>query len=255
MLSGSLVYFAYGVAALVALGVYVGLPKDGRCGRWGWVLLAITAALGGVAVLLNRLLGLGAGHLPFYVLSVLAIGGAIRVVTHPRPVFSALFFIMVVLSTAGLIILVGAEFLGMALVIVYAGAVLVTYVFVIMLSQQSSTTDGRSASVLNYDRSARRPVWTSLAGFVLMATLVGVIVERDWRSWDEAAAEAMAEQNTLAVGRMLMTDYAISVELAGVLLMVAMIGAIAVARKRLPRGGGDSAGLPPGEIGKRVPPY
>ncbi len=254
-MSGQLVYLAYGVAALVALGVYVGLPKEGRPGRWGWVLLAITAALGGLAILLNRLLGLGADHLPFYVLSVLGVGGAIRVVTHPRPVFSALFLVVVVLSTAGLIILVGAEFLGMALVIVYAGAVLVTYVFVIMLSQQSSASGGESASVLNYDRSARRPVWTSLAGFVLMATLVGVIVERDWRSWDEAAAEAMAEQNTLAVGRMLMTDYAISVELAGVLLMVAMIGAIAVARKRLPRGGGDSAGLPPGEIGKRVPPY
>lgn len=252
-MSGSLVYFAYGVAALVSLGVYVGLPKEGRCGRWGWVLIAIMAALGGVAILLNRLLGLGADHLAFYVLSVLGVGGAIRVVTHPRPVFSALFFVVVVLSTAGLIILVGAEFLGMALVIVYAGAVLVTYVFVIMLSQQSP--DGGSASVLNYDRCARRPVWTSLAGFVLMATLVGVIVERDWPSWDEAAAEAMAEQNTLAVGRMLMTDYAVSVELAGVLLMVAMIGAIAVARKRLPRGSHDSAGLPPGEIGKRVPPF
>lgn len=254
-MSGSLVYLAYGVAALVALGVYVGLPKEGRCSRRGWVLFAIIAALGGLAVLLNRLLSLGADHISFYVLAVLCVGGAIRVVTHPRPVYSALFFVLVVLTAAGLIILVGAEFLGIALVIVYAGAVLVTYVFVIMLSQQSPALDGESASVLNYDRSARRPVWTSLAGFVLMATLVGVVVERDWPSWDEAAASEMAKQNTLAVGRMLMTDYAVSVELAGVLLMVAMIGAIAVARKRLPRGGRDSAGLPPGEIGKHVPPY
>jgi len=253
-LSEQLVYWAYGVVALVGLGVYVGLPKEGRPARGGLTLLVILAAFAGLAFLLHRLLGAAADRAAFYVLALLGVGGAIRVVTHARPVYSALFFVLVVLSTAALIVLVGAQFLGAALVIVYAGAILVTYVFVIMLSQQSSRSGDGLVSVLDYDRNARKPAWASLAGFIFMATLVGVIVERDWRPISDPAVAAMAEKNTLSVGKMLMTDYAVSVELAAVLLMVAMIGAIALARKRLPQAG-PAQGPPPGEIGKQVPPF
>lgn len=255
MLSEQLVYWAYGVGAVGALGVYFGLPKEGRPDRKGLFVLLLGATLGGLVLLLDRLLGDSANRLVFFILALLGVGGAIRVVTHPRPVYSALYFILVVLSTAALIISVGAEFLGAALVIVYAGAILVTYVFVIMLSQQSPQAGGRFASLLDYDRSAREPVWAVLAGFVLIATIAAIIVKRDWSGWEEAGAAALAKENTLHLGKMLMTEFAISVELAAVLLMVAMIGAIAVARKRIPRADDDAGALPTGEIGKTVDPF
>ncbi|MFQ5430140.1 MAG: NADH-quinone oxidoreductase subunit J [Phycisphaerae bacterium] len=250
-----LVYGAYGVAALTATGVYVGLPKAGRPIRAGLFLLLTAAAFGGLFYVLARVPGEASNPVSFCALGLLGVGGAIRVVTHPRPVYSALYFILVVLSTAALLILAGAEFLGAALVIVYAGAILVTYVFVIMLSQQPAQSGGRWASILDYDRAAREPFWGAIAGFLLMATLAGMIVRRPWPPWNAASAAALAKENTLALGRVLMTDFAISVELAGVLLMVAMIGAIAIARKRIPRAVDDAPAPAPGEIGKSVPPF
>ena len=255
-MSDQVVYWAYGVAAVGAAGVYVGLPKEGRPNRRGLFALLMVLTLASLILFLDRLLGEGANRVFFCVLAAVAIGGAVRVVTHSRPVYSALYFILVVLSTAALIILVGAEFLGVALVLVYAGAILVTYVFVIMLAQQSSPANGGSVpSILDYDRNAREPVWAALAGFMLVATLTAMIVNRDWGIWNETAAAALAEKNTLELGKVLMTDYAISVELAGVLLMVAMIGAIALARKKLPQADEGVEVLPPGEAGKRVEPF
>jgi NADH-quinone oxidoreductase subunit J len=132
----ALVYLAYAVAALGAVAIYVTLPKEGRSAHWCLVVLVVALAAGAALLLLGRLLGDAGNKLYFYLLSLLALGGAVRVVTHPRPVYSALFFVLVVLSTAGLMVLVGAEFLAAALVIVYAGAILVTYVFVIIVSKQ-----------------------------------------------------------------------------------------------------------------------
>lgn len=252
----ALVYLAYAVAALGAVVIYVTLPKEGRSAHWGLVVLVVALAAGAALLLLGRLLGDAGDRVYFYLLALLALGGAVRVVTHPRPVYSALFFVLVVLSTAGLMVLVGAEFLAAALVIVYAGAILVTYVFVIMLAQQSSpTTGGQFAAALDYDKDAREPLAAVLAGFVLVGTLAGVIVSRKWDSISAASAGEASNGNTLALGRVLLTDFAVSVELAGVLLMVAMIGAIAIARKKLPRAESEEELLPPGEVGRHVTPF
>jgi NADH-quinone oxidoreductase subunit J len=269
-LEHALVYGAYAAAGLVGLAVYSAMPKEGRPARRGLVLVLTALALGGLVILLGRLLGDWGGRLYFYVLSLLAVVGGVRVVTHRRPLYSALYFVMVVLSTAALMVLVGAEFLGAALVIVYAGAILVTYVFVIMLAQQStSMRAGRSGAALDYDRSAREPMAAVLAGFVLVAVVGGVIVSRDGPTGESAAVAAAAastaaseaepvavEGNTLLLGRVLLKEFAVSVELAGVLLMVAMIGAIAIARKPIPHSYEEEVELPPpGEIGKRVKPF
>lgn len=254
----ALVYGAYAVAGLVGLAVYAAMPKEGRPVRRGLALLLLASALGGLLMLLGHLLGEAGGRLYFYVLSVLAVLGGIRVITHPRPVYSALYFVIVVLSTAALMVVVGAEFLAAALVIVYAGAILVTYVFVIMLAQQSPRVrGGRSLGETNYDRSAREPAAAVLAGFMLMATVAGEIV-REAPAVEIAAvvtATNAAEGNTLSLGRVLLTDFAVSVELAGVLLMVAMMGAIAIARRRIPQVNEAADVPPPGEIGKRAEPF
>ena len=62
----------------------------------------------------------------------LGVGSAIRVITHPHPVYAALYFILTIIAMAGLILLLSAEFMAFAVIIVYAGAILVTYLFVIM---------------------------------------------------------------------------------------------------------------------------
>lgn len=260
-MKSELVYGIYGVAALGALATYLALPKASGGVRRGvlWTLMAIAAGAG--LMLLGQILGEQAGRVYFCILAALTLAGGIGVVTHKRPVYSALFFIVVVLSTAGLMFLVGAEFLGASLVIVYAGAILVTYVFVIMLAQQSApTTGGQFAAALDYDRSAREPLAAILAGFVLVGVIGGTIVKHDW-SKATAGVEKLATKgetgNVLAFGEMLMSpQFAVSVELAGVLLMVAMIGAIAIARKKVPHAMDDAAeARRPGEIGRHVKPF
>jgi len=251
-----LVYLAYGVGAIGALAVYCGLPKEGRPARGGLLLMLMAAGAVGLVVLMDRTLGEDANRFYFGLLAVVGVGSAMRVVTHARPVYSALYFVLLVLSTAALVILAGAEFLGVALVIVYAGAILVTYVFVIMMAQQPAEPDpGSLASVLDFDRNAREPFWAVLAGFLLMATVAAMILKRDWQTPGDIAEAPMVKENTLELGQMLMTDCAISVELEAVLLMVAMIGAIAIARKRIPQADDGVERPAPGEIGKGVEPF
>ena len=77
-------------------------------------------------------------------------------ITHHRPVFAALYFVLVVLSSAGLFLMLEAEFMAFALIIVYAGAILITYVFVIMLAQQAPVP-GEEARQAEYDVIPREP--------------------------------------------------------------------------------------------------
>jgi NADH-quinone oxidoreductase subunit J len=89
-------------------------------------------------------------------------------ITHPRPVFAALYFILVVIATAGMFLLLGGEFMAFSLIIVYAGAILITYMFVLMLAQQSPVAGVGDAW---YDRVPREPVSAIVVGFAMLATL------------------------------------------------------------------------------------
>jgi NADH-quinone oxidoreductase subunit J len=257
-LEHGLLYGTYAAAGGIALAVYCALPKARQPSRTALTVIISALALGGFVLLLGELLGPAADKFYFCTLSVLAVLAAIRVVTHPRPVYSALYFVGVVLSTAALIVMTGAQFLAAALVIIYAGAILVTYVFVIMMAQQSPQPRLRGmVSVIDYDRSSREPAAAVLAGFVLIATLAGVVIEHNWPAARKTVETAAEVGNTLALGRVLLTEtgFAIAVQVAGVLLMVAMVGAIAIARKRLPRAEEEVEPLPLGETGKRVKPF
>jgi NADH-quinone oxidoreductase subunit J len=169
----------------------------------------------------------------FYIFSAIALTCSVCVITQTRAVYSALYFIVVILAVAGLLLMMGAEFLAAALIIIYGGAILVTYVFVIMLASQSG-------EVL-YDRRSRGPLGACFAGFLLVATIGGLMSEYEPPALSSTAAlsaqESGAEQsigNTLLLGRQLMTRYVVVLELAGVLLLLAMVGAIAIARKKFP---------------------
>jgi NADH-quinone oxidoreductase subunit J len=175
-----------------------------------------------------------------------------------------------------MVVLQGAEFLAIALIIVYAGAVLVTYVFVIMLAQQ--------ASLSVCDIRAREPFAGVLVGFVAMAAVAGRIADpsavgagpqppqqalsgvgaqNETTSAESAAAADNAAQagnqldegNTVGIGRALFGHYVVAIQLAGLLLLVGMIGALALVRKKVPR---DVPAEPPiqlGRAGREVKPF
>jgi NADH-quinone oxidoreductase subunit J len=211
--------------ALGAIGVYLALPGP-RPGRGYAALLVL---MGAGAALLAGVMQAAAGRderIWFAAISILALWGAIRVVTHRRPVYSALYFILVVVATTSLLVLAQAQFLAVALLIIYAGAILVTYVFVIMLAQQSAGAEAR------YDRQARDPLLGALAGFALLAVIAGQALSGR-PVGGSTLSDAAGDIGTVTLtGTHLLGPYAVGVEIAGVLLLAAMVGAIALARRR-----------------------
>lgn len=121
----------------------------------------------------------------------------------------------------GLLVLMQAEFLAAALVIIYAGAILVTYVFVIMLAQQNIRAP--------YDAQSRDPLLGCVAGFVLLAVIAAAL----FNGSTQPSVSALADPgSTLNVGTRLLTKYVVAIQIAGVLLLAALVGAIAIARRK-----------------------
>jgi NADH-quinone oxidoreductase subunit J len=159
----------------------------------------------------------------FYLFAGAAVGAGVMVVAARNPVHSVLFLILAFFNTAGLFILIGAEFLAMILVIVYVGAVAVLFLFVVMMLD-IDFVQLRSGFVRYLPVGA-------LVGLVLLAELVLVSV-----SWAVAPAGmvvgaatpagAAAVNNTRALGDILYTRYLFAFQAAGLILLVAMIGAI-----------------------------
>jgi len=168
-------YAFYIASALGALAVFLMMPRDGRQPAKLGALIGVLALGGLMVFLLRSLPGLDhAPHAYYYLFTFIALASAVRVITHPRPVYSALFFVMVVLSVAGLFIVLEAEFMAFAMVIIYAGAILVTYLFVIMLATAPQARGEQPVAAL-YDRVAREPVSAAVLGFALVAVLAHVM--------------------------------------------------------------------------------
>jgi NADH-quinone oxidoreductase subunit J len=167
----------YLLLALGGVGIALSLPRRDRPVNLQLVGGVIAAAAAGLVVLVLSLAAAreGIAELPnvyFYIFAVLALGAAVRVISHPRPVYAALYFIMTVLASAGLFVLLSAEFLAFALVIVYAGAILITYLFVIMLATQAPRGGGdEDEELAEYDVNAREPIAATAVGFILLAVL------------------------------------------------------------------------------------
>ena len=151
--------------------------------RIGGVLLALAGAIL-AALLIRWAAGSAAGGVTgltgiyFWLFSGIALVAAVRVITHTKPVYSALYFVLSVFATAGLFLLLRAEFIAAALVLIYAGAILVTYVFVIMLAAQATpNASGALSGVADCDTVSREPFAASLVGFVLMGVILFVIFD------------------------------------------------------------------------------
>ncbi len=303
-MEANLLYIAC-VAGAAALYLTLRPPKGKRglrvagglvgLGVFGWLIWAapeLLQTMAGIAVKPE-----GRPEAFFLMFSLISIASAVRMITHDRPVYSALYFVLVVLSSAALFLLLQAEFMAFALIIVYAGAILITYLFVIMLAQQAPNPDMPEAEA-DYDRLPREPAFACVVGFVLLAVLgnmvfAGVPMLRSrprelavqrlmWESLnlmprdlqrvveELAPGAAIAENaevqvgeggayieikqagetnptrlaippeklpnNVQRVGLDLVAKFPVSLELAGVILLMAMFGAVVLARKQIELG-------------------
>lgn len=145
-----------------------------------------------------------------------------------RPVYSALWFALVILATCGLFLMMGAPFISAATIIVYAGAIIVTFLFVIMLARQGGKTI--------YDVRLMQPMLAMVTGGLLLAALVYAIQQPLPKASDSPppsvnlSAPIEDDTSTLAsLGRSLFVDHLFAVELASVLLLVAIFGTMVIA--------------------------
>jgi len=164
----------------------------------------------------------------FYTLSVLILGLAVAVITTPKTVHSVLYLVMNFLCVAMLYVVLQAEFLAVIQILVYAGGIVVLYLFVVMLVNLK-----RPAEVHQDPRRLSR-LGLVLAGAVLLE-LAGIAVYSYRRVpvGPSPGAPSPVEGNIEQLGWLLYTDYLIPFEVASVLLLVAMVGAIILARREL----------------------
>jgi len=173
-------------SAAAAAGMYLLLAMKPGPARWSGAAVGLLAlAWMGWGLMRLRFDAEGAadpiaGDAPpalFYVFAVIALACAARMITHSRPVYSALYFVLVVLSSAAVFLLLEAEFMAFALVIVYAGAILITYLFVLMLAQQAPTAENTEQTP-EYDRLPKEPAAAVAVGFLVLALLAQVVFAR-----------------------------------------------------------------------------
>jgi NADH-quinone oxidoreductase subunit J len=228
--------------AIGALGLWLVLPARRPLGkRLGGLLTAAAGALFAYDLPpLSNWLDQGV----YWILAVITLGAAVATISSQSPVYSAIWFATSLLGTAGLFFYNGAQFLSVATIVVYAGAIVVTFLFVIMLAQP----EGHSP----YDRLT----WGGLPKILAVVTagmFVGIIFHLLGPLKHQTAAplapETVAQAHTnltadggvltqkhmATLGRHLWSEHLISVELAGTLLLVALVGAVAIASYGRPR--------------------
>jgi len=158
----------------------------------------------------------------FYALSAILVFAALRVITTRNPVHAALWLVLCFFTAAGVWILLKAEFLAIALVLVYVGAVMVLFLFVVMMLD------------VNFDN-----LRTNFRSYVPVAATVGVLVLLEMalvlvgaRVGGDVAPATMPGSNTSALGKLLYVDYVYPFEIAAVVLLVAIIAAIALTHRK-----------------------
>jgi NADH-quinone oxidoreductase subunit J len=166
----------------------------------------------------------------FYVFAAITVVGALMVVTQKNPVYSVLSLIAAFFGLAGLYVLLEAPFVAVAQIIIYAGAIMVLFLFVVMLLNVPRE------DAAEWDRS--HPLYRPMAVRIGAAMAVLLALELGWalsRTSGLAAAvnEQSADALTIAVmGRKLFTDYMFAFEVTSILIIASMVGAVVLAKKR-----------------------
>jgi len=165
----------------------------------------------------------------FYVFGAVLIGAALAVISARNPVYSALALVMCFITSAAIWLLIEAEFLAVVLVLVYVGAVMVLFLFVVMMLD---------VNLAELRQGFTRFAWLGwLTALAVIVEIVGVVWARGGLGIDAgrgATPTAATYSNTLELGRVLYTRYAYPFELAAMLLLVAIVAAIALTMRRRP---------------------
>src|SRR6202012_2808973 len=163
----------------------------------------------------------------FYLFAAVCVASAVMVIASRNPVHSVLFLILAFVNAAGLFVLMGAEFLAMILIVVYVGAVAVLFLFVVMMLDVDFAELKRG--------SLQYLPFGVLIGIILVVELVmaaSLWVQKPAASLAHATPSGIT--NTEALGRILYTDYIYYFQIAGMVLLVAMIGAIVLTLRSRP---------------------
>ena len=169
----------------------------------------------------------------FYVFAVTTVGGGIGVVASRNPVASLMFMVVSLASVAGIYVLLEAHFLAAIQVMVYAGAIMVLFLFVIMLLNLGH----------DYKDDLVRGLY-AVCAFVVSGAICGILATRFggaetsplYENFPGAAAMdlELAERGAVSlIARPLFEDYVVPFEITGILLLVAVVGAVALAKKRV----------------------
>ena len=165
----------------------------------------------------------------FYVFATLLVAGALGVITARNPVYSALFLVFSFINSAAIWLLMEAEFLAIVLVLVYVGAVMVLFLFVVMMLD---------INLAELRRGFTRFAWLGwLTALAVIAEVITVVWRHGLGSIDVSGGfpgEPAHYSNTLALGKVLYTRYVYPFELAAVLLVVALVAAIALTLRHRP---------------------
>jgi len=164
--------------------------------------------------------------------AVLLVASSLMMILHRNPVTSALFLVVAFCSLAGIYLLLHAEFLGMVQIIVYAGAIMVLFLFVIMyLNLGQDVETGMQIAV-------RRGLGWVIGAVVLV--FGALLVSRKWLIGPEVEHAASTIGNTQAIGQQLYTRYLFPFEVTSMVLLVAIIGAVVIAKGRSAIGRAES---------------
>ena len=239
-------------AALLAGGTWLLLPRS-RGFLWRVVAFLVgLAAVVALGFLAWSARGLGPDQGVFVIVSLVAVVSAAATIASRSPVYAAIWFALALAGVAGVLLVLGAQFLGVATIVVYAGAILVMFLFVLMLAQPTGMAP--------YDRVSNEPLFSAVAGTVLLGLLTLSIGRLSAQApeccrmpskaaalnaprADEAgsgtavtdakapaarAVDPLAADQVARLGGELFGRHLLAVEVAGVLLLVALVGAIAV---------------------------
>jgi NADH-quinone oxidoreductase subunit J len=226
-------------------GVFLLAALFGAAGLWlmlprglarGW-MVGVVLASAGLGLLVSQVPGLGGWVADglFYTLAGITIASAVATIAIHNPVYAAIWFGMTLLGTAGLFLFQGAQFLAVATIVVYAGAILVTFLFVLMLAQPQ----GRAV----YDRVSWEALISAATGsviIVILAVSITSVLSQPERLPMPRVTAAERRQNVLSedhvarLGTELFGPNLIAVEAAGVLLLAALIGAAVIVVRGTP---------------------
>jgi NADH-quinone oxidoreductase subunit J len=172
---------------------------------------------------INHLFGNTADVL-FYVLAALTLLCGVLVIANPfsrNPVTSAMFLVLTIISMAGLFVLLHAFFLAAVQVLVYAGAVIVLFLFVIMLLD------------LKEEERRKIKIFGIAAGLISVGAILAIFLKNLHATVLNVSSSPTTEGDTAALGKLLFTNYVLPFEVVSVLLLVAMIGVILLSKKKL----------------------